>query len=150
MILGVLLVVIGFLMLVFLGLFWDRLGFGLFMMLCFVVGGAVLMSGPLTGPDYQKAPYSVTVEGQQFYFGDYDRHTEQKTTTVLGMLVMDFNEVIVIPSHFYKKVGFINSWEFCDTPMKIEIQYGSDLIIKNHTPKPKPVPYIVEKGCKNT
>ena len=144
MILGTLLCVIGILLII-VGQFVGRVGLSIFLCFCFMSVGAILISSPLQGPD-DKIPYSVTVEGQQFYFGDYDRHTEQKTTATSGMLVMDFNEVIVIPSHFYKKVGFVNSWEYCDLPMKIEIPHGCDVTVENHTSKP--IPHIAEGGCK--
>ena len=100
----------------------------------------------MIGPDYHEAPYSARVDGQQFYFGDYDRQMEKTTTVGDQFLSMDFREVVMIPSHYYKKTGFINSWEYCDVPMKIEIPHGCDLAIENHTPKP--VPHIVDKGCK--
>ena len=146
MILGIILVIWGILMSFIFGLIWDRVELGIFLMFCCIIGGAVLISSPLVGPDYHKAPYSIEVEGQQYYFDDYNRYTEKRTTVASGMLAMDFNEVIVIPSHFYKKIGFINSWEYCDVLMKIDIPHGSDLVIENHTPKP--VPHIVEEGCK--
>jgi hypothetical protein len=97
--------------------------------------GAWSFKSPVDGVDYQIAPYSITVDGQWLYFKSY---TEDNWT-------------LSIPSHYYKKIDFVNSWKRCDVPlqievpMQIEVPRGYELKIKDNTPKA--VPHIVKGGC---
>ena len=128
--LGVLIAVIGIIIFGFLASKNDAvLGiWALLMVVALALGGAVYAL-PLY-PDYQKAPYSVTVRGEELYFSDYTRDTN----------------LLIITQRYYKKSGFINSWELCPDVTRVAIPEGYNLIVTNRTPAA--APYIIGDTCK--
>lgn len=99
------------------------------LMLFGVIGGLFMVS-PLDYPSYTIAPYHTVADGQGLAFDNYTKT----------------DDYLYIPTHYYRKTGFVNSWEYCESPIKIEIPEGYNLVIDDITPSP--VPHIVEGGCK--
>ena len=86
------------------------------------IGGSFCWYSPTEYPDYHSSPYSINIDGQRIGFADYQYDGSD----------------LVIPAHYYFKKGFINSWELCDTPIRIEVPEGQDVIITDHRPAPQP------------
>jgi hypothetical protein len=99
----------------------------------FVLGGILAVSGvfsyysPFTTP--AGVIYSIGVNGSPLCFTGYQE---------------DGNDLL-IPTHYYVTKDFINTWELCDTPIRVEVPDGQKLIIQDLRPQPEP--YIVG-GCK--
>jgi len=77
--------------------------------------------------------YDIDVDNSPICFADYQE---------------DGNDLI-IPTHYYVKRGFTNMWEFCDTPIRVEVSEGQSIVINDHRPIPQPhvsQPHIVG-GC---
>ena len=95
----------------------------------FGIIAALIFASPIDGPEYRIAPYGTVVDGEHLYFSNYTLQ----------------DNLLAIPAHYYKKMGFINSWELCDSPLTISIPEGYDLKINDRTPAPRP--HIVSGGC---
>ena len=95
-------------------------------------GGLLLVPFSSNMPTYTDVPYSVDIDGREICFKDYQREGNN----------------ILIPTHYYVEESWINSWEYCDTPIKIIVAEGSILLIEERILQTEPPkPYIVG-GCK--
>ena len=74
-----------------------------------IMATMILSLAPLNYPSSRDAPYNTTVDGQELYFSNY---TIKDST-------------LDIPTHYYRKTGFINSWELCDNPITIAYSDGN-------------------------
>jgi hypothetical protein len=79
-------------------------------------------------PKVTEAPYSIDI-GSRLYFKDY-KWAENG---------------IVIPSHYYRQYSWVDTWEYCDTPITIVVPEGQKVIINDLRPQARP--YIIG-GCK--
>ena len=68
-------------------------------------GVPILCGYDLGLPSPNSAKYEIRIEGQQVLFNTYKETDNQ----------------IVIPSHYYEKTSWINSWEYCEDPLVIAI-----------------------------
>lgn len=82
------------------GMVWVfTLFFGVPALCCYTSG--------LPSPD--SAKYEVTIEGQRIIFDNYRLSDDE----------------IIIPSHYYSRHSWINSWEYSETPLTIVVPDGN-------------------------
>ena len=87
--------------------------------------------------------YKITINGDTIYCADY---VEGWSAELDGKYCP--HQDIYIPSHWYKRLGFINSWEYCNEPMLIAIPEGEKLPIKDIQALQAPKVYKGSVECK--
>jgi hypothetical protein len=103
--------------------------FWILFLMASAIGGGILISQPIDNPDYKIAPYSADTGDGRIFFKSFERTGND----------------LIVPSYYYVKVSWLNTWEYCDNSIKVDVPDGQEMIVTDHTPKP--VSRIVG-GCK--
>jgi hypothetical protein len=136
MYLGIGCIVLGVIIFV-LGLIWSSIkkdyslgGFvGWMIFLVLAVVGGIFISSPCGTLDYKIAPYSADTGDGRIFFKSYEREGND----------------LIVPAYYYTKVSWLNTWEYCDSSIAVDVPDGQEIIVVDHTPIP--VSRIVG-GCK--
>lgn len=103
--------------------------FWLLALVAFTILGGVLINQPIDNPDYKVAPYSADTGDGRIFFKSYER----------------IDNDLAVPAYYYVNVSWLNTWEYCDNQITVDVPDGQNLIVVDHTPIP--VSRIVG-GCK--
>ncbi len=113
---------------------WDKGNFTLALALLtlFMFPGMFLVMFAFNPPSCVDASNSVSVNGENILFKDYQ--------------LKDNN--LIIPTHYYKEESWVNTWEYCGSPITVVMPNGYNLTINNRTSDTESQkPYIIG-GCK--